>query len=86
MQLARNLAWSTLLSAVLLVVAAFASNATGAQLVDQGGTEVNSHAASTWVLGALAVVFLVNSLALFAWANAQKYAVDRSPDPSKSTP
>jgi hypothetical protein len=86
MQLARNLAWSTLMSAALLLAAAFGSNATGAHLVDQGGTQVNSHAASTWVLGALAAVFLVNSLALFAWANAQKYAVDRAADPSKSAP
>ena len=86
MQLARNLAWSTLASAVLLLVAAFGSNATGVELVDQGGMEANSHAASTWVLGALAVVFLVNSLALFAWANAQKYAVDRSAHSWKSAP
>jgi hypothetical protein len=74
MELARKLSWASLASSLVLAVAAIVSNATGIQLDDGSGQQVNSHASGTWVLGALAVVFLIHSLFLFSWANEQLWA------------
>jgi hypothetical protein len=73
MALARKLAWASLASAALLAVAAYACNATGVQLENSTGGDVNSHAPATWVLGSLGLVFLLHSLVLFAWANQQRW-------------
>jgi hypothetical protein len=79
MELARKLACASLASSSVLAVAAIVSNATGGQLFDGSGQQVNSHASATWVLGGLAVVFLIHSLFLFSWANEQLWAT-RRPD------
>jgi hypothetical protein len=71
MELARKLAWASLASSVLLIAAALASNATGVHLFGGTPDEMNSHAPATWVLGSFGLVFLIHSLALFAWANEQ---------------
>jgi hypothetical protein len=74
MRLARKLGWSALASSVVLLAGAIGSLVTGSQSGNGSGIPVSSHATAAWVLGSLAVVFLVHSLALFAWASEQLYA------------
>jgi hypothetical protein len=73
MRLAEKLAWSLLSSGLLLVVLAVASHRTGKHVMTSGGA-VNTHAPATWVLASIAVVLVINALALFSWVSEQKTA------------
>jgi hypothetical protein len=72
MRLAEKLGWSLLSSALLMIVAAFASNRTGKHALTTTGDMINTHAPATWVLGTLGLVLLINAVVLFAWVNEQK--------------